>query len=114
MLLTGVTALDAFNDTATLGAFGFVAIYSFVALGAPLYLRRRGELRAGNIALAIFTLALLVIPAAGSLYPVPPPPANTFPYIFAAYFLAGVALLWGRSGRLVLDEPELAAARRSA
>jgi amino acid transporter len=114
MLLGGVTPLDAFNDTATLGSFGFVAIYAFVALGAPLYLKRRGELRPGNVALAIFTLALLLIPAVGSVYPVPPPPGNTFPYIFAVYFLIGVALLWGRSGRLVLDEPDLAGASRSA
>jgi amino acid transporter len=110
MLLGGVSPLDAFNDTATLGAFGFVAIYMFVALGAPVYLKRRGELRPHHIALAVFTLALLLIPAVGSVYPVPPPPGNTFPYIFAIYFLIGVVLLWGRSGRLELEEPEFASA----
>jgi amino acid transporter len=106
MALAGIAPLDAFNDTASLGAYGFIAIYAFVALGAPLYLRRLGELRGRHIAFAVFTLALLLIPAVGSVYPVPPPPGNTFPYIFAAYFLIGVALLWGRSGRLPLEDPE--------
>jgi len=106
MLLGGIAPLDAFNDTATLGSFGFVAIYAFVALGAPLYVRRRGELRPYHVALAVFTLALLLIPAVGSVYPVPPPPTNTFPYIFLAYFALGVALLWSRSSRIAGD-PDL-------
>ena len=96
MLVAGVTPIDAFNDTATLGAFGFVAIYAFVALGAPLYLHRTGELRGRNIAIGAFTLALLAIPAVGSVYPAPPPPANVFPYIFLAYVAVGIALLWRR------------------
>jgi amino acid transporter len=112
MLLGGVAPLDAFNDTATLGSFGFVAIYVFVALGAPLYLRRLGELRPRHIALAAVTLALLLVPAVGSVYPVPPAPTNTFPYIFLAYFAVGVVLLWGRSTRII-EEPEFAAGRTS-
>jgi len=109
MVLGGIAPLDAFNDTASLGAYGFIAIYGFVALGAPVYLRRLGELRGRHIAFAVFTLALLLIPAVGSVYPVPPPPGNLFPYIFAVYFLVGVALLWGRSGRLAPEDAELAA-----
>jgi amino acid transporter len=99
MVLAGIAPLDAFNDTATLGSFGFIAIYLFVALGAPVYLHRLGELRIIHIAIALFTLALLLIPAVGSVYPVPAPPANFFPYIFAAYFIIGVGLLWHRCGR---------------
>ena len=97
MLLAGLSPIDAFNDTASLGAFGFVAIYAFVALGAPLYLRRLGELRPRHIAVAVATLALLIIPAVGSVYPVPPPPSNYFPYAFAAYMALGAALLWRRT-----------------
>ena len=100
MVLAGIAPLDAFNDTATLGSFGFIAIYFFVALGVPFYLRRLGELRPYHIAISAFTLGLLLIPAVGSVYPVPPPPSNTFPYIFAAYFALGVLLFWSRSGRL--------------
>lgn len=35
---------------------------------------------------------LLLVPAVGSVYPVPAPPVNLFPYICAAYFLAGLAI----------------------
>ncbi len=109
MLLGGIAPLDAFNDTATLGSFGFIAIYAFVSFGAPLYLRRIGELRGRNVAVAVFTLALLLIPAVGSVYPVPAPPTNYFPYIFAAFIVLGCGLLWNRSRRLV-DEGEPSAA----
>jgi amino acid transporter len=98
MVLAGIAPLDAFNDTATLGSFGFIAIYVFVAAGAPVYLRKLGSLRSGHLAIAVFTLALLLIPAVGSVYPVPAPPTNAFPYVFAAYFVLGVGLLWHRSG----------------
>lgn len=97
MLLGGISPIDAFNDTATLGSFGFVAIYAFVALGAPIYLHRIGELRGRHIALSAFTLALLLVPAIGSIYPVPAPPNDRFPYIFAAYALVGAIVLWRRT-----------------
>ncbi len=92
-LAFGVAAIDTFNDTATLGSFGFVAIYLFVALGAPFYLRSRGELRRRDIVLAVVTVLLLAIPAVGSVYPAPPPPANLFPFVFAAYAIAGAVVV---------------------
>jgi hypothetical protein len=61
-----------------------------------LYLRRRGELRAGNIITSVIAVALLIVPAIGSVYPVPPPPGNWYPYAFVLYVLCGVALLWRR------------------
>ena len=99
MLLGGIAPIDAFNDTATLGSFGFVAIYVFVALGAPVYLRRRGELKGHHVALAAVTLALLLVPAIGSVYPVPAPPTNVFPYLFGAYVLVGFIVLRMRGAR---------------
>jgi amino acid transporter len=98
MIGVGLSPIDAFNDTATLGSFGFVAIYAFVAIGAPVYLRQRGELRPHHIVVAVGTIALLLIPAVGSVYPVPPAPSNYFPYAFAAYMALGAALLWRRKG----------------
>jgi amino acid transporter len=85
MLGLGLSPIDAFDDTSTLGSFGFVAIYAFVAIAAPVYLRRRGELRPRHVAVAVGTVALLVIPAVDSVYPVPPQPSNYFPYALAAY-----------------------------
>jgi len=99
MLLGGISPLESFNDTATLGSFGFITIYAFVTLGAPVYLRRIGALRSRHIVVAAVTLALLLIPAVGSVYPVPPAPTNAFPYIFAGYVLLGIGMLWRSAGR---------------
>ena len=87
---------DAFSDTATLCSFGFVIVYGAIAVGASLYLRRRGELRPGNVIISALGVLLLSVPAVGSVYPVPPPPGNWYPYAFALYVACGVALLWRR------------------
>jgi amino acid transporter len=92
----GRAPADAFSDTATLCSYGFVIVYGAIAIGSSLYLRRRGELRAGNIITSVIAVALLIVPAIGSVYPVPPPPGNWYPYAFVLYVLCGVALLWRR------------------
>jgi amino acid transporter len=95
-LVLGRAPGDAFSDTATLCSFGFVIVYGAVAAGASLYLRRRGELHAGNIIMSAIAVVLLIVPAVGSVYPVPPPPGNWYPYAFVLYVACGVALLWRR------------------
>jgi amino acid transporter len=75
--------LDEFNDAGTMGAFGFLAAYVLITLAAPAYLRKRKELRTRDIVLCVSALALLLIPAVGSVYPVPAFPLNLFPYIFS-------------------------------
>jgi amino acid transporter len=82
--------LDEFNDAGTMGAFGFVGAYMLVTLAAPFYLKKCGELKAKDIVWCTAALALLLIPAIGRVYPVPPAPVNYFPYIFLAYLLIGV------------------------
>ncbi|MBV9850813.1 MAG: APC family permease [Armatimonadetes bacterium] len=83
--------LDVFNWAGTFGAFGFLFGYFFITVAAPFYLKKEGTLTAGNIALSAVTCVLLLVPAVGSVYPVPDPPVNHFPYIFLAYLLVGVA-----------------------
>jgi amino acid transporter len=109
LLLAGRSPSDAFYDTATLGAFGFVAIYLCIAIGAPLYLRRLGELRPRHVALAAVTVLLLLVPTVGSIYPVPAPPANLYPYFFAIYFIFGAVWLWSRSTRTRVVEADFPA-----
>jgi amino acid transporter len=82
--------LDEFNDAGTMGAFGFVGAYTLVTLAAPFYLKKCGELKAKDIGWCGAALVLLMIPAIGSVYPVPPAPVNYFPYIFLGYLLIGV------------------------
>src|SRR5271154_781131 len=82
--------LDAFNDAGTFGAFGFLGGYFLISLAAPAYLKRTGILRGRDIALSAASVALLLVPAVGSVYPVPSWPVNIFPYIFVGYVLIGM------------------------
>jgi len=83
--------LDVFNWAGTYGAFGFLFSYFFITVAAPFYLKKEGTLTPSNIALAVVTVLFLLVPAVGSVYPVPPAPVNYFPYVFLAYFLVGLA-----------------------
>ena len=90
MKLGGVAPLDAFNDVGTCAAFGFVVAYALVTVAAPVYLKRIGELKAKDIFGCAAALALLAIPAVGSVYPIPDPPLNYFPYGFLVYLAIGI------------------------
>lgn len=92
MLLSGLGVSDAFNDAGTFGAFGFCGAYFFISVAAPVYLKKIGQLTPGAIAISAAAVLLLMIPAVGSVYPVPSPPVDKFPYIFLAYFAVG--LVW--------------------
>jgi amino acid transporter len=100
----GRSASDAFGDTATLGSFGFIAIYFAISVGAPVYLRRTGELRASHVVVAAIAVACLLVPAVDSLYPPQPFPATWYPLYFAFYFAVATILLWARSARADLIE----------
>jgi amino acid transporter len=88
--LGGRATLDEFGDAGTMGAFGFCGAYALICIAAPCYLKKIGELKAGALSLSIAGLALLCIPAVGSVYPVPAAPVNYFPYIFGTYLLFGL------------------------
>ncbi|HEX4138968.1 MAG TPA: APC family permease, partial [Candidatus Methylacidiphilales bacterium] len=87
--ITGMATLDAFNDAGTMGAFGFLGAYTLICIAAPMYLKKIGELKTRDIGICAFALLLLCVPAVGSVYPVPAPPVNYFPYVFAIYLGAG-------------------------
>jgi amino acid transporter len=93
--------LDIFNNAGTFGAFGFLGAYFLVSLAAPFYLKKRNELRAKDICYCVAALVLMIIPAVGSVYPVPPAPGNYFPYIFLAYIFCGLIRIGIISGHPV-------------
>lgn len=92
-------SLTTFNDAGTLAAFGFLTAYFLIAIAAPVYLKKRGELRTRNIVIAAIGFVCLLVPTVGSFYPAPPWPVWTFPYIFLGYMLAGGVWLFTRSRR---------------
>jgi len=86
----GFAVLDEFNDAGTMGAFGFVGAYSLIVLAAPAFLKKRGELKAQHVILCVVAMALMLIPIIGSVWPIPSPPLNAFPYVFLGYLWFGL------------------------
>ena len=90
--LEHVATLDLFGDVGTCAAFGFVVAYCLITVAAPAYLRQLGALMPRHVAGCAASLALLIVPAVGSVYPVPAAPVMYFPYAFIAYLAIG--MLW--------------------
>ena len=90
LLLCRISLLDIFGYTGTLFTFGLFFAYVAVTLAAPVYLKRRGELKTTHIVSSAISLILLTIAIIGSLYPVPDWPSNILPYIFVGLVLIGV------------------------
>ena len=104
MTLFGIAVADAFGYVGTLGAFGFLAAYFLISIAAPVYLRRKGQLRPGHIFLSVMAVLFLLVPTIGSFYPIPPYPMNLFPYLFLGFFVAGAVwflTLFNRRPRVV-------------
>jgi amino acid transporter len=100
--------VTTFGDAGTLAAFGFLLAYFLITIAAPVYLHRRGQLRARHVVIAVIACLCLLVPTEGSFYPVPPFPVNIFPYLFAAYIAAGGSWLFilSRRRRGILAEIE--------
>ena len=77
-----------------MAAFGFLSAYFLITIAAPFYLRKLGELKGRNVAIAVVAFLCLLVPTVGSFYPAPPYPVNLFPYIFLAFMLLGGARLY--------------------
>ena len=102
LFVPGTQLLDIVGYGGTLTAFGFVAAYFLVSVAAPAYLKRLGLARKRDLAFSAIAVLLLLVPAVGSVYPVPAWPFNVFPYIFLAYLIIG--LVWIRARRAGISE----------
>jgi amino acid transporter len=91
--------VTTFGDAGTLAAWGFLAAYFWISIAAPAYLKKRGELRPGNIVITALACLCLLVPTVGSFYPKPPFPIDIFPYLFVAYMAVGGTWLYLRGRR---------------
>jgi amino acid transporter len=91
--------LTAFGDAGTLAAFGFITAYYLITVAAPFYLKKRGELKSGHVALAVVAGVAMAVPTIGSFYPVPAWPVKVFPYIFLSWMAVGGTWLFALSRR---------------
>jgi amino acid transporter len=88
--LFAIAPLDIFNYAGTLAAFGFITPYFLITVAAPVYLKRLGAQRQVHLVMCAASILLLMIPAVGSVIPIPDPPVNYFPYAYLVYLLVGI------------------------
>jgi amino acid transporter len=84
--------LDTFGWYGTLASYGFIIVYGLCSVAAPVYLRKTGELKTGDVVFGALGTGLMVLSLVGSLYPVPAYPYNLLPFMFLAYMCVGA--LW--------------------
>jgi amino acid transporter len=89
-VLVHLAPLDIFNYAGTLAAFGFITPYCLITVAAPVYLKRLGEQRPIDLFMCAASILLLLIPAVGSVIPIPDPPVNYFPYAYLVYLAVGI------------------------
>ncbi len=97
MSMFGIKPLDILAYLATIATYGFLLAYILVAIAAPVYLHRLGQLRPLDVLSAVLAVVFMIIPIVGSIgipgknsvFPVPEPPYNVFPYLFLMYLVVG-------------------------
>jgi amino acid transporter len=82
---------NTFGWYGTLASYGFIIVYFLCSVSAPVFLKRTGELKTGDVVIGGLGAVLMVLSLVGSVYPVPAAPYCYFPYAFAAYMLVGFA-----------------------
>jgi len=96
LIARGVNLFEIYGLLGTLATFGFVTAYILVSAAAPLYLRSLGRLTPQAIGISILAIAAMGAALLGNLYPVPPPPYSTLPYLFTGLLWGGFAwsMIW--------------------
>ena len=91
LILMHVSPFDVYGLSGTLATFGFLTVYILVSIAAPLFLRAQGRLT--TQAVIVSTMALLAMGFAliGSVYPAPPAPYASLPYIYLVLLAGGLS-----------------------
>ena len=84
LTVAGVQPLAQLSYIGTMSSISILAAYALVVVAAPCYLKTLGLLRVRHIAGAIVALGFLLLPLAGSVYPVPDYPLDLIPYLYLA------------------------------
>ncbi len=88
---SGKAELDTFGWYGTIASFGFIVVYLLCSIAAPVYLKKTGELRTGDVVMGGIGAVLMVLALVGSLFPVPDYPYDLLPYGFLIYMIVGAA-----------------------
>ncbi|AIA56747.1 APC family permease [Acidithiobacillus caldus] len=87
-------AMNTYDIAGTIATFGFIFVYLLVSISAPLYLAKNRSGSMLSVLLGLIGSCLMAAAFFGSVYPVPAYPFNLLPYIFIAYLLIGMAMLF--------------------
>jgi amino acid transporter len=99
MSLFGLRDIDIYGYLGTISTYGFLVAYILVSIAAPVYLARLGRLRTHHLVISILAGMFMLIPVAGSFYPVPAFPYSVFPYFFLLYLGVGGLLFFSMRHR---------------
>jgi amino acid transporter len=89
-----VGAGDYYGYLGTIGTLALILVYLGVTLAEAVSAGRRA--RVGWSALGMAGAVLLLWPLGNSLFPVPDPPYNLFPYVVLGWVALGVVVAWLR------------------
>lgn len=110
--------LDIFGWVGTIATLGFLLSYAMIVLAAPVFLRKRNELKASHVIVSAFSFVVLLIPIVGSVYPLPPYPYGMFPFVFLGWILLSAsyyAIVSARNKELIIRlKREIEAANEKA
>ena len=91
MVASGMTPLNVFAYTGTIGTFGYMLGYLLMAIALPFFLRRRGEFNPLSAVLAVVVAVALLYVFYKNVIPVPAYPLNLMPWIFVGLVVVGMA-----------------------
>jgi amino acid transporter len=94
-ILTGLgrNLFESYGLIGTTATLGFIVAYVAVSVAAPVYLRRRGELRPWHVAVSAAAVILQGAALVGAVYPLPDAPAAWSIYAFVGLLAVGIG--WG-------------------
>jgi amino acid transporter len=88
-IFAGLTETTTYGWWATIASYGFIVVYFFCSLAAPILLKKTKELKPIDVVVGLLGAGLMIFSMFGSVYPVPAYPYNIFPYLFLAYMVVG-------------------------
>lgn len=89
----GIRMFDIYGLVGTTATIGFIVSYIIVSVAAPIYLHRRGELRARHLVAHTAAVIFMGIALEGAVYPLPVAPSVYS--IYASIVLVAIGALWG-------------------
>jgi amino acid transporter len=91
MAAYGTSPLHTLAYVDTVATFGYLVAYLLVSIAVPFFLARRKALTPLPVIVTVLAAAAIGYVLYKTLIPVPPGPYNTFPYIFLAWIVIGLA-----------------------